>query len=551
MTEGWAPILPEPPKKRGRPRKRVLNPRVGNAPEPGWERKERYHRKPKSRAGEVIRWIESACFVPEGANVGQQLKLLDWQKSWIHEIYDNPHTTRRAILSLGRKNGKTTLVACLLLVHLCGPEGHKRPNSQIFSAAQSRDQAALVFNLAAKMVRLNPILREGVLIHESTKSLSCPDLGTRYRALAAEATTAYGLSPALVVHDELGLVRGARSELYEALETATGAQAEPLSIIISTQAPTDADLLSILIDDAMAGHDPSVVCRLYTAPKEIDPFDERTIALANPSLGKHLSLKEVLSQAENARRMPASEAQYRNLILNQRVVVENPFCSPEVWARNSDIAGSLEGVDVYGGLDLSEVNDLTCLCLIGKSDGKRWSIRPTFWLPSDGLMQKSQIDRTPWDMWHAQGYLETTPGATISYEFVAHYLKEAFARYRIKKIGFDRWHWPQFRPWLVKTGMGENFITDHFVEFGQGYVSMAPAMRELSQLLLDAKMCHGDHPVLKSCVANAIVVIDDAKNKKPSKRKSTGRIDGLVALLMAVGVAPQAGPAIDVEALIA
>jgi phage terminase large subunit-like protein len=206
MTEGWAPILPEPPKKRGRPRKRALMPRVGNAPEPGWQRKERYHRKPKSRAGEVIRWIEGACFVPEGANVGQPLRLLQWQRDWITEIYDNPHTTRRAILSLGRKNGKTTLVACLLLVHLCGPEGHKRPNSQIFSAAQSRDQAALVFSLAAKMVRLNPILREGVLIHESTKSLSCPDLGTRYRALAAEATTAYGLSPALVVHDELGQI---------------------------------------------------------------------------------------------------------------------------------------------------------------------------------------------------------------------------------------------------------------------------------------------------------------------------------------------------------
>jgi len=478
--------------------------------------------------------------------------LLQWEKDFIEEIYDNPHVTRRAILSLARKNGKTTLVACLLLVHLCGPEAKGRQNSQIYSAAQSRDQAALVFNLAAKMIRMNPMLRDAVLIHESQKSLSCPDLGTRYRALSAEATTAYGLSPALVIHDELGLVRGPRSELYEALETATGAQKEPLSIIISTQAPTDADLLSVLIDDARAAHDPSVVCKLYSAPRELDPFDPDTIALANPSLSKHLSLKEVLAQAENARRMPAAEASYRNLVLNQRVVVENPFCSPEVWARNAAPAGSLEGVDVYGGLDLSEVNDLTCLCLIGRSDGKRWSVKPTFWLPSDGLIEKSQIDRTPWDLWHSQGFLETTPGSTISYEFVAHHLAELFKRYRIKKIGFDRWHWPQFKPWLLKTGLGENFITEHFVEFGQGYVSMTPAMRELSQILLDGNMCHGDHPVLKFCASNCVVERDSAGNRKLSKRRSTGRIDGMIALTMALGVAPlRTAVKFDVEALIA
>ena len=196
----------EEPRGRGRPRKRALIPRVGTAPEPGWSRAERYHRKKLTRGQKVVKWIEDYCFVPEGANVGAKVKLLDWQVSFILEIYDNPHITRRAILSLGRKNGKTTLVACLLLAHLCGPEAKGRQNSQIYSAAQSRDQAALVFNLAAKMVRMNPILRDAVLIHESVKSLSCPDLGTRYRALSAEATTAYGLSPAFTIHDELGQI---------------------------------------------------------------------------------------------------------------------------------------------------------------------------------------------------------------------------------------------------------------------------------------------------------------------------------------------------------
>jgi len=502
-----------------------------------------------TRGQKVIAWIQEYCFVPEGAHVGSKVELLPWQQEFILEIYDNPHVTRRAILSLGRKNGKTTLVACLLLVHLVGPEANGKQNSQIYSAAQSRDQAALVFNLAAKMVRLNPVLRDAVLVHESAKSLSCPDLGTRYRALAAEATTAYGLSPALVIHDELGLVRGPRSELYEALETATGAQKDPLSIIISTQAPTDADLLSVLIDDALAGHDPSVVLKLYTAPLEADPFDPDVIGLSNPSLGHFLSLKEVLKQASDARRMPAREAEFRNLILNQRVVVDNPFCSPDVWAGCNEPVRPLEDVELYGGLDLSEVNDLTCLVLIGKVDGK-WQVKPTFWLPSEGLMEKAQADRTPWDLWHSQGFLDTTPGRTISYEYVAHHLRELFGHYRIQKIAFDRWHFSQFRPWLIKAGMDEEFIEEHFVEFGQGYASMSPALRELSQMLLEKNLCHGDHPVLKSCVMNTVITLDDAKNKKPSKRRSTGRIDGLVALAMAVGAAPLNEPEIDISALI-
>jgi phage terminase large subunit-like protein len=522
----------EPPRKRGRPRK--VKPANGELT--------------GTRATKVIDWITKYCLTPEGARVGQPMELLLWQKKFIEAIYDNPSAkTRRAILSVGRKNGKTSLTAAILLVHLCGPEARK--NSQIYSAAQSRDQAALVFNLAAKMVRLHPVLRQVVLIHESNKSLSCPDLGTRYRALSAEATTAYGVSPALVVHDELGLVRGPRSELYEALETATGAQAEPLSIVISTQAANDQDLLSILIDDALAGHDPAVVCKLYTAPPEADPFDPDVIALANPSLGEFLSIKEVLAQAADAKRMPARESEYRNLILNQRVEVVNPFCSPDVWNACGEEVLPLEGADVYAGLDLAEVNDLTALVLIAKIDGK-WQVHPTFWLPEEGLEQKAQVDRAPYDLWLKQGYLQTTPGRTVAYEYVAQHLRELFNRLKIKKLAFDRWNFRHLQPWLVQAGFSEASIKEHFVEFGQGYQSMSPALRELSQILLDHNLCHGQHPVLKSCVANTVIVIDDAKNKKPSKRKSTGRIDGLVALAMAVGVAPLQPPKIDIEALI-
>jgi len=327
-------------------------------------KRKQYPGDDKVTGADIIAFIEQVCFIPEGKYVGKKLELQDWQKTEICRIYDNPHGTRRAILSMGRKNAKTTLAACLLLAHLCGPPARNKPNSQLYSAAQSRDQAAIIFSLAAKMVRLNPALAQAVTIQETAKSLTCPELGTRYRALSADATTAYGLSPALVIHDELGQVRGPRSALYEALETATGAQQDPLSIIISTQAPTDADLLSILIDDAQAGHDPYTVLSLHTAPTDLDPFDEATIRRANPAFGTFLNAREVLAMAQNAKRMPAREAEYRNLILNQRVETSTPFISPAVWKACGGPVGSLEGVPVYGGLDLSVVSDLTALFLI-------------------------------------------------------------------------------------------------------------------------------------------------------------------------------------------
>ena len=212
-----------------------------------------------TRAERNIAWCEKYIRIPEGKFVGQPLKMADFMKDDFRAIYDNPHGTRRAIISRGRKNAKTTESAMILLLHLAGPEA--KHNSQLFSAARSRDQAAILFALAAKMVRMSPDLNSVITVRDSGKQLFCGELGTLYRALSAEAATAYGLSPVLVVHDELGQVKGPRDSLYEALETATAAQEQPLSIIISTQAPTDADLLSTLIDDAKTGADPRVVLR--------------------------------------------------------------------------------------------------------------------------------------------------------------------------------------------------------------------------------------------------------------------------------------------------
>ncbi len=471
------------------------------------------------RSARNAAWIERECRVPEGRMVGKPV-------------------TRMFVLSMGRKNGKTAFSAFLLLLHLCGPEA--RANSQLFSAAQSRDQASILFALAAKMVRMSPSLREWVTVRDTAKQLFCPELGTLYRALSAEASTAYGLSPAFVVHDELGQVKGPRSELYEALETASAAQDNPLSIVISTQAPTDADLLSLLIEDAKSGADPSIKVRVYSAPTDADPFSDEAIRAANPHFDALMNCNEVRKQASDAKRLPSREASFRNLILNQRIEASNPFISRAVWLENGGMPGELEGARVWGGLDLSSVSDLTALVLVDQDGG----VHPTFWLPGEGLAEKARNDRVPYDVWAADGALRTTPGRAIEYEFIADHLRGLFDRCDVQALAFDRYNMRFLRPWLEKVGFTDDELA-RFHEFGQGFVSMSPALRELETRLLGRRLAHGKHPVLTMCAANAVTVSDPAGNRKLTKAKSSGRIDGMVALAMAVGVMPATADAED------
>ncbi len=406
-------------------------------------------------------------------------------------------------------------------------------NSHLFSAAQSRDQASILFNLAAKMVRMREDLLAFVTVKESAKELLCPDLGTRYKALSADASTAYGLSPVFTVHDELGQVRGPRSELYEALETASAAQEAPLSIIISTQAPNDEDLLSMLIDDAKQNPGGRTRLYLYTADDDADPFAEETIRQANPAFGDFQNAKEVLASAEDARRMPSREAEYRNLILNQRIEVNSPYVARGIWDANGAEPDALVG-PVYAGLDLSATADLTAFVMVGQN-GDKTDVLPTFWLPGEGLAEKARADRVPYDLWARQGYLNTCPGRTVDYAFVAAFLKEQFQRHDIRKLAFDRWNLSNFRPWLERAGFTEDEL-ERFVEFGQGYASMSPALRDLDELLLNERMRHGKHPVLAMCAANAVVKPDPAGNRKLVKYTDRRRIDGMIALAMAVSV---------------
>lgn len=486
-----------------------------------------------TRGQRNIAWVEAHCYIPEGALVGQPVTLHQFQKDIICGIYDTP--TRRAIISYGRKNGKTALSAFLLLLHLCGPEA--RPNSQLYSAAQSREQAAILFNLAAKCVRMSPDLAQYVTVKDTAKELYCAELGSKYRALSAEASTAYGLSPVFVVHDELGQVKGPRSELYEAMETASAAQADPLSIIISTQAPTDADLLSVLIDSMQAKDCPEEEkLFLYTAAEDADPFSEEAIKSANPAYGIFQNPKEVQRQADTAKRMPSAENAYRNLILNQRVNMSNPFISRAVWMANAgepDYTAFNRG-EVFIGLDLSARHDLTAAVAVVR-DGGKWHVWPTFFVPQQGLAERSHRDRVPYDVWAKDGKILTCPGSTVDYEYVAKWLAGFCDDHNVKEIRFDRWRMDVFKSELARIG-----VELPLVEFGQGFKSMTPALDTLESDLVNGNILHGAHPVLTMCAANAVATQDPAGNRKLDKAKATGRIDGMVALTMAIGGAAEA-----------
>jgi len=484
-----------------------------------------------SRAARVIEFIERYCLVPDGASVGQPLVLAEFQKQFIRDVYDNPHGTRRAILSMARKGGKTALTAALVLVHTVGPEA--RQNSQIVSGAMSRDQSALVFRLAAQMVQLSPKLSSLVKIIPSGKRLIGLPMNVEYRALAADAKTAHGLSPVLLIGDEWGQVRGPQSDFIDSLLTAQGAHKDPLQLIISTQAANDADWLSVQIDDAMASQDPRIVCHLYAAPAGCDLLDESAWRAANPALGTFRSLDDLKEQLTQAQRMPSMENSARNLLLNQRVSTVSPFISPDVWKSCAGPVLPFDG-PVWCGLDLSARLDLSALVVVGQVD-EVWHVQAHFWTPEVGLADRARRDRAPYEVWHRQGFLRTTPGASIDYEHVATDMAELLESLEVRAIAFDRWRIDVLKKELDRIGL------DLPLEpFGQGFKDVSPALDTLEAELLNGRIAHGGNPVLTMCAANAVIVKDPAGNRKLEKSRSTGRIDGLQALAQAMGVASKA-----------
>lgn len=493
-----------------------------------------------TRGERVVAFIQRYCRVPEGEHVGSEIVLDEFQVKFICDVYDNPHVTRRAFLSVARKNGKTAIIAGILLAHLVGPEAVL--NTQIVSGALSRDQAALVFALAVKMIQMSPELTKLTRIVPSSKRLIGLSRNVEFRALSADGRTAHGLSPVLAILDEVGQIRGPQSDFVDAITTSQGAHAAPLLIAISTQAPNDADLFSIWIDDAAASGDPRIVSHIYAAPADCKMDDPAAWLAANPAMGKFRSVSDLKEQAERALRMPSSEPTFRNLMLNQRVEMSAPFITRTVW----ESCGAKVNDEVFArmpcwvGLDLSGKTDLTSMVVVAY-DGT-WHVKAYFWTPANGLSDRAKRDRAPYPTWVEQGYITAIPGASIDYEVVAKNVVEILSEFDVQGVAFDRWRFD-----ILKKELDELGFEAELVPFGQGFKDMAPAIDRVEEVLLNGQMLHGSNPVLTMCMANSLVVKDPAGNRKLDKAKATGRIDGAIALTMALGLAAKTEMLADID----
>lgn len=260
-------------------------------------------------------------------------------------------------------------------------------------------------------------------------------------------------------------------------------------------------------------------------------MDETAWQAANPALGKFRSVSDMRKQAEKAARMPSFENTFRNLNLNQRVSTFAPFVSGNVWKENGGLPDDMDGFDLCGGLDLSARTDLTAFVLVGERDGVV-HVWPYFWTPEGGLKDRCDHDRQPYDVWVKQGWLRTTPGNTVSYDYVCRDIADIIGHNTLRRVSFDRWRIDVFKKDCEREG-----IELPLEPFGQGFKDMGPAVDKLEELLLNGSLRHGMHPVLTMCAANAVVAKDPAGNRKLDKQKATGRIDGMVALAMALGAA--------------
>jgi phage terminase large subunit-like protein len=403
----------------------------------------------------------------------------------------------------------------------------------VFSAAVDRDQAAILFREMEAILLAVPELAGRVNIMKFNKRIEVTagdGIGSVYEALSKDSRRSHGLSPSLFVYDELA--RAPDRELLDGLITGMGKRPGSLGVIITTQHYDDHHPLSQLIDDAE--RDPSTFLQLLAAPADADIYDEAVWRECNPALGSFLDLEEMRSTADRAKRNPAFEPAFRNLRLNMRVDAreEDRLVTPEVWERGNVPLKDLAGRECCGGLDLSSKDDLTAL-LLAFPDGDTVDVVPFFWTPQERLENRKPAERDLFKLWIRQGYLLTTPGPTIRYNWVAHQIAELGARYQIKVIGYDRWRIADLKPELDDLG-----CVVPLEDFGQGYQSMAPAVDLFHEKALNGLIRHAGHPVLASCVTSAILTLDPAGNRKIDKAKSktaaTIKVDGAVALAIAL-----------------
>lgn len=486
----------------------------------------------------IIRFCETLA-IPGGDLAGERMRLAEFQKQFIREAF--APGVRLAILSMGRKGGKTALVSAIACAALVGPA--RRKNGSIIIGALAQKQAAQLFRYARDSLLATPECLGRYRATDHTKTLTGLDSGTTLQAISSHAGSAMGLSPSLVVLDETGQILAETDPFVDALMTAQGAYTDALTIIISTQAATDNALLSRLIDDIRANpEDKTRIAHVYEAPADCALDDETAWHAANPALAAGFrSMADIRSQAASAERIPAQEGVFRNLILNQRVAGADSFISLAAWTGcripPSALHGDLiePGEKVFLGIDLSQSKDLTACAILAPDGGGAYRLNVICWLPdTPTLFERSKHDRAPYDLWHKQGLLRTVPGPVIDPQFMAQEMADILERFDVQAVGYDPWGTRYLRHAAEDLGIPWDQI---FTEVRQGTKTMTPAIARFMQKVERAEITHDGNPLLTMSIANAVPKLDGVGNVLLEKRRARGRIDPLIASIIALAVA--------------
>ncbi len=498
----------------------------------------------KEKADRAVAFIQSLKHT-KGQWAGKPFNLLPWQEQIIRDLFGiiKPSGYRQfntAYIEIPKKMGKSELAAAVALLLTCGDFEER---AEVYGCAADRQQASIVFEVAADMVRMCPALNRRVKILASTKRLIFLPTNSFYQVLSAEAYSKHGFNIHGVVFDELHTQPNRK--LFDVMTKGSGdARTQPLYFLITT---AGTDTHSICYEthqkakDILEGRkvDKTFYPVIYGADENDDWTDPKVWKKANPSLGETITMEKVRAAFESARQNPGEENAFRQLRLNQWVKQAVRWMPMEKWnACSFDVnSEELEGRVCYGGLDLSSTTDITAFVLVFPpvdDEDDKYYIMPFFWIPEDNLVLRVNRDHVPYDIWQRQGCLETTEGNVVHYGYIEKFIEKLGEKYNIREIAFDRWGAVQ----MVQNLEGMGFTV---VPFGQGFKDMSPPTKELMKLTLEKRLAHGGHPVLSWMMDNIFIRRDPAGNIKPDKEKSTEKIDGAVATIMALDRAIRCG----------
>jgi phage terminase large subunit-like protein len=497
----------------------------------------------KSAADRAVAFIEALCHT-KGTWAGKPFELIDWQEQIIRDIFGTlkPNGYRQfntAYVEIPKKMGKSELAAAVALLLTCGDFEER---AEVYGCAADRNQASIVFNVAADMVRMCPALSKRVKILDATKRLIYQKTNSIYQVLSADVGNKHGFNTHGVVFDELHTQPNRK--LFDVMTKGSGdARMQPLYFLITTAGDNQNSICWEVHQKALdiidgRKTDPTFYPVIYGAAQEDDWTNPKVWKKANPSLGITVSMEKVKAAFESAKQNPAEENSFRQLRLNQWVKQAVRWMPMDKWDACSFAVDpeALRGRVCYGGLDLSSSTDITAFVLVFPpiDEDDKYIVLPFFWIPEDNIDLRVKRDHVNYDLWSKQGFLQTTEGNVVHYGYIEKFIEQLGEKYNIREIAFDRWGAVQ----MVQNLEGMGFTV---VPFGQGFKDMSPPTKELMKLTLEQKLAHGGHPVLRWMMDNIYIRTDPAGNIKADKEKSTEKIDGAVATIMALDRAIRCG----------